>query len=171
MCSRLPQRESPNMTMINVNYPVGRISVEQRRLLAEALTDAVLVPEVGQYCPPAREGFQVHFTERPADYMAIGGKLLSDQPERDVITINVLVMDGDWPNKVRKEVIENIFGSLTKILEVPEPSPSWWVSFQVIEDGSWGSRGGVLSVLDLLDSGVFTEEKKKAILNNISSGN
>jgi phenylpyruvate tautomerase PptA (4-oxalocrotonate tautomerase family) len=94
-CSRLPQRENPNMTMINVNYPVGRISVEQRRPLAEALTDTVLVPEIGQYCPPAREGFQVHFTERPADYMAIGGKLLSDQPE---------------------------------------PSPTWWVSFQVIDE-------------------------------------
>lgn len=44
------------MTMINVNYPTGRITLEQRRLLAEGLTDAVLVPEVGQYCPPAREG-------------------------------------------------------------------------------------------------------------------
>ncbi|WP_179032611.1 tautomerase family protein [Paenibacillus kribbensis] len=159
------------MTMINVNYPEGRISVEQRRLLAEALTDAVLVPEVGQYCPPAREGFQVHFIERPADCMAIGGNLLSEKSERDVITINVLVMDGDWPNEVRKEVIENTLRSLAKILEVPEPSPTWWVSFQVIEEGSWGSRGGVLSILDLLDSGVFTEEKKNAIRNNILSGN
>lgn len=155
------------MTMINVNYPIGRITLEQRRLLAEALTDAVLVPEVGQYCPPAREGFQVHFTERTTDYMAIGGKLLSDQPERDVITVNVLVMDGDWPNEVRKEVLHNIIGSLTKVLEAPEPSPTWWVSFQVIEEGSWGSRGGMLSILDLLDSGVFTEEKMKAIRKNI----
>ncbi|WP_339296955.1 tautomerase enzyme [Paenibacillus sp. FSL R5-0623] len=155
------------MTIINVNFPTGRISEKQRVLLAEALTDAVLVPEVGQFCPPAREGFQVHFTERAKDYMAIGGKLLSDQPERDVITLNVLVMDGDWPNDVRKEVIENILRSLTTILEVPEPSPSWWVSFQVIEDGSWGSSGGVLSILDLLKSGVFTDEKIKAIQKNI----
>jgi hypothetical protein len=102
--------------------------------------------------------------------MAIGGKLLSEQPKRDVIAINVLVMDGDWPNEVRKEVIENILGSLAHILEVSEPFPAWWVSFQVIEEGSWGSRGGVLSVLDLLDSGVFTEEKKKAIRDNFSSG-
>ncbi|MEK4730072.1 tautomerase family protein [Paenibacillus sp. FSL L8-0641] len=156
------------MTMINVNYQAGRITLEQRRLLAEGLTDAVLVPEVGQYCPPAREGFQVHFTERPIDYMAIGGQLLSDQPEPDVITINVLVMGGDWPNDVRKKVLENILGSLTQVLGVPEPSPTWWVSFQVIEEGSWGSRGGVLSILDLLDSGVFTEEKIKSIKQNIT---
>ncbi|MGG4142681.1 tautomerase enzyme [Paenibacillus algorifonticola] len=155
------------MTMINVNYPNGRFTLEQRRLLAEGLTDAVLLPEVGQHCPPAREGFQVHFTERPTDYMAIGGKLLSDQPERDVIMINVLVMDGDWPNEVRKEVLENMLGSLTKVLEVSEPSPTWWITFQVIEEGSWASRGGVLSILDLLDSGVFTEEKMKAIRKHI----
>ncbi|WP_379141189.1 tautomerase enzyme [Paenibacillus sp. sgz500992] len=155
------------MTIISVNYSENRLTNEHRRLLAESLTDAVLVPEVGQFCPPAREGFQVHFTERSADRMAIGGKLLSDMPERDIITVNLIVMDGDWPNEVRKQVIENIFVSLTTVLEVPEPSPTWWVSFQVIEEGSWGSRGGVLSILDLLDSGVFTEEKIKAIRKNI----
>lgn len=155
------------MTIINVNYPVGRMTDKQRSQLAEALTDAVLVPEVGQYCPPAREGFQVHFTERPKDNMAIGGKLLSEQPERDVITVNILVMDGDWPNEVRSIVISNIYKCLTSILEVEEPSPNWWVSFQVIEDGSWGSRGGVLSILDLVESGVFTDEKIKAIRKNI----
>ncbi|MET7686327.1 hypothetical protein [Streptomyces sp. NPDC005423] len=30
-------------------------------------------------------------------------------------------------------------------------------------DLRWGSRGGVLSVLSLLESGVITEEKAKAI--------
>lgn len=57
---------------------------------------------------------------------------------------------------------------MTQVLGVPEPSPTWWVSFQVIEEGSWGSRGGVLSILDLLDSGVFTEEKIKSIKQNIT---
>ncbi|MGW7694439.1 hypothetical protein ACWGMA_37225 [Streptomyces asiaticus] len=49
-----------------------------------------------------------------------------------------------------------LFGGL------PEPSPAWWVNFRVIDEGGWGSRGGVLSVLPLLDSGVFTEGKTKA---------
>lgn len=157
------------MTMIAVNYPEGRISLEQRRVLAETLTDAVLVPEVGQFCPPAREGFQVRFSEFSTGHMGIGGKLLVDTPEKDIILINILVMDGDWRNEVRKEVIQNILSSLAQALDVKEPSPGWWVSFQVIDEGSWGSRGGVLSILDLLDSGVFTEEKAQAIRNNFSS--
>ncbi|MDX3102645.1 hypothetical protein ACIBO5_40465 [Nonomuraea angiospora] len=37
------------------------------------------------------------------------------------------------------------------------------MNFRVIEDGSWGSGGRVLSILDLLDSGVFTEERAKAV--------
>ncbi|WP_236412484.1 hypothetical protein [Paenibacillus sp. JJ-223] len=84
-----------------------------------------------------------------------------------MITVNILVMDGDWPNEVRSIVISNIYKCLTSILEVEEPSPNWWVSFQVIEDGSWGSRGGVLSILDLVESGVFTDEKIKAIRKNM----
>ncbi|MFM9281998.1 hypothetical protein [Paenibacillus jiagnxiensis] len=99
--------------------------------------------------------------------MAIGGKLLSEQPERDVITVNIIVMDGDWPKEIRNIVITNVYNSLISILEVQEPSPNWWVSFQVIEDGSWGSRGGVLSILDLVESGVFTDKKVKAIRKNI----
>jgi hypothetical protein len=50
-----------------VNTPKGRLNQEQRRTLAETLTDAVLVPEVGQFAPAARVGFQVHFVEREAD--------------------------------------------------------------------------------------------------------
>jgi hypothetical protein len=37
------------------------------------------------------------------------------------------------------------------------------VAFRVIDEGGWGSRCGVLSVLPLLDSGVFTEGKSEAV--------
>ncbi len=33
----------------------------------------------------------------------------------------------------------------------------------MIDEGGWGSRGGVLSILSLLDGGVFTEEKAAAV--------
>ncbi|MDT0468153.1 tautomerase family protein [Streptomyces gibsoniae] len=152
------------MTVVTVNAPKGRLSLEQRRSLAQTLTDAVLVPEVGQFAPAARAGFQVHFVEREPDMMAIGGRLLADMgPGPDVMTIDVAVMDGDWRREVRAEVIERILAALAEACGLPEPSPAWWVNFRVIDEGSWGSSGGVLSILSLLDSGVFTEEKIKAI--------
>ncbi|MFI2200274.1 4-oxalocrotonate tautomerase family protein [Streptomyces sp. NPDC020192] len=152
------------MTVITVNTSKGRLDREQRRLLAETLTDAVLVPEVGQFAPAARMGFQVHFVEREPDMMAIGGRLLADAgPGLDVMVIDVAVMDGHWPREVRAEVIERVLAALAEAAGLPEPSPAWWVNFRVIEEGSWGSRGGVLSVLSLLGSGVFSEEKAQAI--------
>jgi phenylpyruvate tautomerase PptA (4-oxalocrotonate tautomerase family) len=152
------------VTVINVNTPTGRLTLEQRRTLAETLTDAVLVPEVGRFAPPARVGFQVHFTEREPDMMAIGGRLLADAGQgADVMVIDVAVMDGDWRREVRAEVIERLLAALADACGLSEPSPAWWVNFRVVEEGSWGSSGGVLSVLSLLDSGVFTEEKAKRI--------
>ncbi len=152
------------MTVITVNTPKGRLSLEERRALAETLTDAVLVPEVGQFAPAARVGFQVHFVEREPDMMAIGGRLLADTGQGlDVMVIDVAVMDGDWRREVRAEVIERVLAAMAKACGLSAPSPAWWVNFRVIDEGSWGSSGGVLSVLSLLDSGVFTEEKIKAI--------
>lgn len=152
------------MTIITVTTPHGRLSVEQRRQLAQTLTDAVLVPEVGQLAPAARVGFQVHFAERSLDQMAIGGVLLVDQiPQPDVAAIDICVMDGAWPKDIRRQVVENTLAAMAEGCGVDAPSPAWWVTFRVIDEGSWGSRGGVMSIFDLLASGVFTEAKINAI--------
>ncbi|MFF6779799.1 tautomerase family protein [Streptomyces sp. NPDC012510] len=152
------------MTIITVNTPKGRLSPEQRRELAETLTDAVLVPEVGRHAPAARAGFQVHFVERERDMMAIGGRLLADaDPELDVMVIDLAVMDAAWQSDVRAEVIERVLAALAAACGLEKPAPAWWVNFRVIDEGSWGSSGGVLSILPLLQSGVFTEERVKAV--------
>jgi phenylpyruvate tautomerase PptA (4-oxalocrotonate tautomerase family) len=157
------------MTILTVTTPEGRLSQAQRRELAQSLTDAVLVPEVGQFAPPARVGFQVHFVERATDHMAIGGLLLSDMPKApDVATIDVCVMDAAWPPAVRKQVTENVLAAMAKACGLAEPSPAWWTTFRTIDEGSWGSRGGVLSILDLLASGVFTPERVAEIRKALS---
>jgi phenylpyruvate tautomerase PptA (4-oxalocrotonate tautomerase family) len=128
------------------------------------LTDAVLVPEVGQLATVARRGFQVHFVEREPDMVAIGGVLLSDAPEPvDAMVIDVAVMDAAWPADVRADVIERVLAAMAQACGLDAPSSAWWVNFRVIDEGSWGSAGGVLSILDLLDPRVFTEERAKAV--------
>ncbi|MDP9962908.1 phenylpyruvate tautomerase PptA (4-oxalocrotonate tautomerase family) [Variovorax paradoxus] len=157
------------MTIITVTTPEGRLSPEQRRELALSLTDAVLVPEIGQPAPPARIGFQVHFVERTPDRMAIGGQLLSDQsPAPDVATFDICVMDAAWPLPARKQVTENVLAAMTKACAMDQPSPAWWTTFRTIDEGSWGSRGSVLSILDLLASGVFTPERVAEIRRALS---
>ena len=152
------------MTIITVTTPEGRLSHAQRRELAESLTDAVLIPEVGQPAPVARIGFQVHFAERALDHMAIGGRLLSDLPQApDVVTIDICVMDAAWPAEVRKQVTENVLAAMTKACGLAKPSAAWWTTFRTIDEGSWGSRGTVVSILDLLAGGAFTDERIAAI--------
>ena len=156
------------MTVITVAALEGRLSLEQRRKLSQTLTDAVLVPEVGQAAPAARIGFQVHFVERARDQVAIGGVLVEALPI-DVMLVDIAVMEASWLREVRAQVIANVYSALTDALEVAEPAPGWWVNFRVIDEGSWGSRGTTLSVLSLLDSGVFTPERAAAIRADVSS--
>src|SRR5437764_15367542 len=74
------RRREMTMTFIHVMTPKGRLTGEQRRVLAKTLTDAVLVPEVERLVPQARRGYQVHFLERPLDTSTHGGDLLTDMP-------------------------------------------------------------------------------------------
>lgn len=152
------------MTIITVTTPEGRLSPEQRRRLSQSLTDAVLVPEVGQLAPAARIGFQVHFVELHLDHIAFGGQLLSDMPLAvDLATIDICVMDAAWPKEARKQVTENVLAAMAEACNLDTPSPTWWSTFRTIDEGSWGARGSVLSIFDLLTSGVFTPDRIAAI--------
>ncbi len=150
------------MTTITVTVPEVRITKVQRKELSTSLTDAVLTVELGQFEPLARLGFQVHFRELPKDSMAINGTLISEA-DADVMVIDVAVMDGHWPQADRAQVILNLYDALTNALKMGAPSPNWWVQFRTINEGSWGANGGVISILDLLETGVFTEQKADAI--------
>jgi phenylpyruvate tautomerase PptA (4-oxalocrotonate tautomerase family) len=162
------------MTVIAVNTPEGRLTQDQRRTLAMTLTDAVLVPEVGRDSPAARGGFQVHFVERDLDMIAIGGVLLADTPEpADIMVIDIAVMNAAWPPDVRADVLRRVLTAMAEACGMDAPSPTWWVNFRVIEEGSWGSGSGPLSILHFLDgdpdNAVFTKEREQAIRAVLSS--
>ena len=94
--------------------------------------------------------------------MALGGVLASDSGS-NLIVIDIAGMYGDWGTDVRKDVIDRVFHALCKALGVNAPNPGWWVNFRIIEEGSWGAYGSVVSIETLMKSGVFTPEKAKAI--------
>src|SRR3979411_3315816 len=118
------------MTFIHVMTPQGRLTADQRRVLAKTLTDAVLVPEVGKLTPEARRGYQVHFAERPLDMVAHGGELLSDKPSC-VMVLYVVAMDGCWPREARATVIRTIHAALADACGMKTPLPGWWINFRI----------------------------------------
>lgn len=151
------------MTIITVRSTRGSITREQRSELAWTLTDAVALVECGQITDAARWGFQIHFTELDPDQIAIGGALAADHDSIAPLTIDIAVMDGHWPPAERAIIIERTFASLGDALGVQAIPPTWWVTFRTIDEGSWGSSGGPLSMATLLDLGVFAPERAKQI--------
>jgi phenylpyruvate tautomerase PptA (4-oxalocrotonate tautomerase family) len=152
------------VTVIAVHHRAGRLDVEQRRTLAMALTDAVLEVECGSVEPAARWGFQVHFRSMEADALAIGGQLVVDHAvDPDPIVVDISVMDGSWSSSDRARVIANVGRALCAALGVDAPLPTWWVLFRTVDEGSWGSGGSVVSILDLLDTGLFTPARAEEI--------
>ncbi|WP_426574049.1 tautomerase family protein [Aquihabitans sp. McL0605] len=151
------------MTIISIHATAGTISLDQRRELATTLTDAVALVECGQIDPAARWGFQVHFLDLPADQIAIGGTLAADLPDIAPLTVDIAVMDGSWTPAERAQVIERTFAALRTALVVDVAPPTWWVTFRTIDEGSWGASGAPLSIIALLDLGVFTTERAACI--------
>lgn len=78
-------------------------------------------------------------------------------------TTSVARRDAAWPKPLRRQVIERVLAAMSEACGMDVPSPGWWVTFRVVDDGSWGSRGTVLSILDLLGSGVFTPPRAEEI--------
>jgi hypothetical protein len=96
--------------------------------------------------------------------IAHGGELLSDKPS-DVMVIDIVAMDCCWTREDRATVIRNIHAALADACGMKAPSPAWWINFRIIDEGNWGSHGGVLSFGDLLDQGgaAFPAERAAAI--------
>ena len=157
------------MTVITVNAGAGVLTRAHREALALSLTDAVLEVEVGQAEPRARPGFQVWFRNFEIGQMAIGGTLLTEEAADRMMLVDIVVMDGAWPKGDRAAIVDRIYAALRVAFGLAEVPPGWWVVFRTIDDGSWGSRGGVLSLADLLSSGVFTPERIDAIRDALTA--
>lgn len=56
-------------------------------------------------------------------------------------------------------VITNVLAALARDLRLDAPSSSWWVNFRTIDEGSWGAEAGVVSMLDLLAPGIFSDAR------------
>jgi hypothetical protein len=151
------------MTFIHVMTPQGRFNAGERRILAKSLTDAVLMPEVGRPVPEVPGPFP----RTAARHDRAWRRTAQRQAER---RHGVVVMDCCWTREDREAVIRNVFAALTEALGMKAPSPGWWINFRIIEEGCWGSRGGVLSFHDLLDQGgaAFPPERAAAIRTALS---
>ena len=87
------------------------------------------------------------------------------------MVIDVAVMDAAWPRELRGDVIRRLLAAMAKACGMQKPSATWWVNFRVIGEGDWGSRGGPLSIFDLLKTGAFSQARQTEIRAAIGAAN
>ncbi len=157
------------MTIITVTTVDGLTNEVQRSELARRLTDAVCEIECGKISDQGRSGFQVHLPTLAPDSIAIGGVLAPLRPDIDIIHLDITVMDGHWPDQLREQIPRTCLAIVADVLGQPKPRSTWWSTFRIVPEGSFGAGGNTISILDLLATGAFTPERSTAIRDAMSA--
>jgi phenylpyruvate tautomerase PptA (4-oxalocrotonate tautomerase family) len=135
------------MPMIDITYPAGAISDEQRETLANELTAALLRAERA----PDTEFFRsitwaiVH--EQPAGTMLAAGRPV----EAPVVRVEATTPEGALSDRRRAEFVEAATKAISEAFAIPESETLTrvWVTHREIAEGSWGAGGQIIQFAQL----------------------
>ena len=135
------------MPKIDITYPAGAISSEQRETLANALTAALLRAERA----PDTEFFRsitwaiVH--EQPAGTMLAAGRPV----EAPVVRVEATTPEGALSDRRRAEFVEAATKAISETFGIPESETLTrvWVVHREIAEGSWGAGGQIIQFAQL----------------------
>ena len=135
------------MPMIDITYPEGAISSEQRETLANDLTAALLRAERA----PDTEFFRsitwaiVH--EQPAGTMLAAGRPV----QAPVVRVEATTPEGALSDRRRAEFVEAATKAIGETFGIPESETLTrvWVTHREIAEGSWGAGGQIIHFAQL----------------------
>jgi phenylpyruvate tautomerase PptA (4-oxalocrotonate tautomerase family) len=135
------------MPMIDITYPEGAISSEQREKLANELTAALLRAERA----PDTEFFRsitwaiVH--EQPAGTMLAAGRPV----QAPVVRVEATTPEGALSDRRRAEFVEAATKAISETFGIPEAETLTrvWVTHREIAEGSWGAGGQIIHFAQL----------------------
>jgi phenylpyruvate tautomerase PptA (4-oxalocrotonate tautomerase family) len=128
------------MPMIDVTYPAGSISAEQREQLADALTTALLRAERAPDTEFFRSITWAHVHALPADSMQTPDGVADPHA-----VIEISVPAGALSEKRKAGLVED---TTKLVLEATgwDPEASWriWTLIRDVPEGNWGAGGQVV---------------------------
>jgi phenylpyruvate tautomerase PptA (4-oxalocrotonate tautomerase family) len=135
------------MPMIDITYPAGSISGEQRQTLADEVTTALLRAERA----PDTEFFRsitwaiVH--ELPAEHVFAAGQPV----QAPIVRIEATTPEGALSDRRRAEFVENATKAVRDAFGIPEAETLTrvWVTCREIAEGSWGAGGQIIRFAQL----------------------
>jgi len=135
------------MPMIDVTYPAGAISADQRQALANELTSALLRAERA----PDTEFFRsitwaiVH--ELPAEHIFAAGQAV----QAPIVRVEATTPEGALSDRRRAEFVEAATKAVCETFGIAEKESLTrvWVTHREIAEGSWGAGGQVVQFAQL----------------------
>jgi phenylpyruvate tautomerase PptA (4-oxalocrotonate tautomerase family) len=136
-----------NMPMIDVTYPAGAISSQQRQALADELTTALLRAERA----PDTEFFRsitwalVH--ELPAEHVFAASRPV----QAPVVRVEATTPQGALSDRRRGEFVAAATKAVAETFGIPEQETlkRVWVVCREIAEGSWGAGGQIVQFAQL----------------------
>ena len=140
------------MPLLRVTHQRGAFTDAQKAQLAEELTHAILVAEIGNDNPTARSLAYVIFQEAdPKTSWFVGGKL-QDAPQGGHFICDVVYPFGAADQAAKTQLHKDINNIVARVLNVDGTFPNRagdWVLIHEITEGNWGVSGQTVGIKDI----------------------
>jgi len=129
------------MPLMNLTYPEGTFTPEERTEIADRLTGALLHAERA----PDTEFFRgitwVYVNEMPAGTVLAGGRPV----EEPIFRLDVTTPEGALSERRRAEMVEAATTILLEAAGLPaDASMRVWVLLHEVPEGQWGAAGQII---------------------------
>jgi len=148
------------MPMMNLTYPEGTFSAEQREDVAEKLTTALLRAERAPDTEFFRNITWVYAHEMPAGTVLAAGRPL----EQPIIRLEVTTPEGALSERRRAEMVSAATEVLREATGIPaeEALTRIWVLMHEVPEGQWGAGGEIVYFQRLKDLAKAEREQTEA---------
>ena len=137
------------MPMIDVTYPEGALTADERSTLAEELTTALLRAERAPDTEFFRNVTWIYLHELPR-----GAVMAAGQPvAKPTFRLEVTTPEGALSDRRRAELVTEATRVVREIAGIAdEDSLRIWVLCREIDEGSWGAGGNVIQFQQLREA-------------------
>jgi len=137
------------MPLMDITYPAGALSTDQRTELADELTTILLRAERAPDTDFFRQVTWVNVHELPADCVIAAGRPVTAPTFR----IDVTTPEGALSDRRRKELVTEATAAVRETAGIPEEQAlRVWVLCHEVAEGSWGAGGHVVEFTALREA-------------------
>lgn len=141
------------MPLLRITHQRGAFTDAQKARLAEQLTAAILVAEVGADTPAGRAVAYVLFNEvDPKTAWFVGGKPDLDPPKGGRLLFDVVYPYGAASQVDKTALHARINAIVAETLDVDGTFPQRggdWVLIHEVPDGNWGASGQTIGIREI----------------------